>query len=124
MRYVGFHSADASTRQEVISGLQRIREELSSRQQITSQLQQAARIEVREQSLRLEGAVTDVDTALQESNLLEALQQRRLAYQRLERASGHLERQLDRWLEDLGLLAGGVLTDRAGDPSFFLGGNR
>ena len=32
--------------------------------------------------------------------------------------------EFERWLEDLGLLAGGVLTDRAGDPSFFLGGNR
>ncbi len=111
LRYVGFHSADASTRQEVISGLQRIREELSSRQEITSQLQQAARIEVREQSLRLEGAVTDADTALQESNLLEALQQRRLAYQRLERASGRLERQLDRWLEDLGFRANATGSD-------------
>jgi small-conductance mechanosensitive channel len=111
LRYVGFHSEDAGTRQEVISGLQRIRDELNSRKQITSQLQQAARVEVREQSLRLENAATDADTALQETSLLDALQQRLQAYQRLERASERLDRQLGRWLEDLGFRANTAGSD-------------
>ncbi len=111
LRYVGFHSEDAGTRQEVIAGLQRIREELNSRKQITSQLQQAARIEVREQRLRLESTATDVDVARQESSLLDALQQRLQAYQRLERTSGRLERQLERCLEDLGFRANAAASD-------------
>ena len=28
--------------------------------------------------------------------------------------------EFERWLEDLGLIRNGVLTDKAGDPTFFL----
>jgi potassium efflux system protein len=104
-RYVGFHSEDANTRQSVISGLSQSREELASRKQIVDELQQAARIAIHEQQLRLGGTSLDPDATDKDSSLYEALQQRARAYQRLQRASARMERQLDRWLDDFGFTA-------------------
>jgi potassium efflux system protein len=104
-RYVGFHSEDANTRQSVISGLSQSREELAGRKQIVDELQQAARVAVREQQLRLGGTSLDPDATDKDSSLYEALQQRARAYQRLQRASARMERQLDRWLDDFGFTA-------------------
>jgi small-conductance mechanosensitive channel len=101
-RYVGFHSEDAGTRQSVLAALSHTRDELTSRKQILNELQHAARVAVREQELRIEGAALDGDAATHESGILEALQQRVVAYQRIDLATTRMQRQLERWLDDFG----------------------
>lgn len=101
-RYVGLHSEDGATRQSVIAALGRIREELSSRKQIIDQLTQTARVAVREQESRIDGGMLDAAATAQQSAVLDALKERVRAYQRVERSSARLQRQIERWLEDLG----------------------
>jgi potassium efflux system protein len=101
-RYLGLNSPQAATRQAAIAALRRNRDDLAGRQQIIDELQQAARTEVREQELRLDGALLDSEATAHESRLLDALSERGLAYQRVDRAETRLQRQLERWLADLG----------------------
>ncbi|MBL8396507.1 MAG: mechanosensitive ion channel [Candidatus Accumulibacter sp.] len=101
-RYVGLHSADATTRQEVIGWLSRTRDELAGRQQIIDELQRAARVEAKEQELRRDGSALDADAAARNAELLATLNERVLAYERVDRLSTRLQRQVERWLEDFG----------------------
>ncbi|WP_299068487.1 mechanosensitive ion channel domain-containing protein [Accumulibacter sp.] len=101
-RYVALRSQDSTTRQAVITSLSTTRDELLSRKQLVHELQQAARLAVREQELRLSDTFLDEAASADESARLDTLKQRLLAYQRVDLAAAGLERQLDRWLQDFG----------------------
>ncbi|HRL77435.1 MAG TPA: mechanosensitive ion channel [Candidatus Accumulibacter phosphatis] len=107
-RYVALHSQDAATRQTVVAWLSRVRDELESRRQLVQQLEQGARGEVREQETRLEASAADAATAAQQAELLAALSERAMAYQRVERTATGLLRQSERWLGDLGFSGSGA----------------
>ncbi|WP_291993172.1 mechanosensitive ion channel domain-containing protein [Candidatus Accumulibacter sp. ACC003] len=101
-RFVAFSSDDAATRQAVITTLAQTSRDLASRKDLFRELQEAARMDVRQQEARLDGAVLDAATAAQESAILEALRKRVQTYQRVEIAGSRLDRQLKRWLGDFG----------------------
>jgi len=104
-RYVAFSSDDAATRQAVIVALSQASRDLASREDLFRELQESARIEVRQQEQRLDGAVLDAASAAQESAILDTLKKRVQAYQRVEVAGARLDRQLKRWLDDFGFRA-------------------
>jgi len=101
-RYVGLQSEDAATRQAVITGLSQAWSELASRKQVFDELQQAARVEVRDQELRVDAGTSDAASAAQQAELLATMKERLLAYQRVERISSRLQQQIQRWLDDFG----------------------
>ncbi|WP_313950223.1 mechanosensitive ion channel domain-containing protein [Accumulibacter sp.] len=101
-RFVGFSSDDATTRQEVLAALKRTTEDLASRRDLFRELHEGARTAATQQALRLDNASLSSSARAQESAILEALQQRALAYQRVEVAGNRLDRQVKRWLEDFG----------------------
>lgn len=102
LRYVAFRSEDAPTRQMVLAGLSRARDELASRKNLANELQKTARAAVREQELRVDSVSLDAQASARESAALDAIKQRVQAFQRLDLAGARLERQLQRWLEDFG----------------------
>ncbi|MBE2257779.1 MAG: mechanosensitive ion channel [Rhodobacteraceae bacterium] len=104
-RFVGFSSDDATTRQAVISALQRTSSDLGSRKDLFRELQDGARIAVRQQELRLENVLLTPSARAQESAILETLKKRVDAYQRVELAGTRMDRQIKRWLEDFGFRA-------------------
>ena len=107
-RYVGFQSQDAATRQAVVAWLTRTRDELESRRQLVQQLAQEARAEVREEEARIAAGTPGATTAAQQAELLAALRERSLAFERVERMGTALLRQLERWLADFGFSGSGA----------------
>ena len=104
-RALALNSPDPASRQAVISALSQIREDLASRRQILDELQQAARVELRERESRLDGATLDAEAKAQASTLLDVLKERVLAYQRVDRSETRMQLQLERWLDDFGFHA-------------------
>ena len=107
-RYVGLHSDDAASRQSVLAWLTRMREDLNSRKQIVDQLLQTAHVAVREQELRLASGTLDSTATAQQTAILDVLKERVRAFQRVERGSSRLQRQLERWLGDFGFQGKGA----------------
>ncbi|WP_300339139.1 mechanosensitive ion channel domain-containing protein [Accumulibacter sp.] len=101
-RFVAFSSDDTATRQAVITALRQTRRDISSRKDLFRELQEAARLDVRQQEQRLDEAVLDADSKARESAILETLKKRVQAYQRVEFAGSRLDSQLKRWLTDFG----------------------
>ncbi|MCM8612736.1 mechanosensitive ion channel domain-containing protein [Accumulibacter sp.] len=101
-RYVGFQAQDAATRQTVVAWLSRNRDELENRRQLVQQLAQEARADLREQEARIDAGTAGPATAAQQAELLAALRERSVAFERVERMGTTLLRQLERWLADFG----------------------
>jgi potassium efflux system protein len=107
-RYVGLQAPDAATRQTVVTWLTRARDELENRRQLVQQLAQEARAEVREEEARIAAGTAGATTAAQQAELLAALRERSLAFERVERMGTALLRQLERWLADFGFSGSGA----------------
>lgn len=97
-RYRGLASDDAQTRLAVTEALRQIRNELHARKPLIEDLQAAAQVAMREQELRIDGTSLDSAATAHETTLLDTLNQRLLAYQRINQAAERLDRQLERWL--------------------------
>jgi potassium efflux system protein len=110
-RFVGYSSDDTAARQAVLVALKRTSDELTSRRDLFNELQNGARVAVRQQALRLDNPLLSSSARAQEAAILEALEKRVQAYERLEVAGSRLYRQLNRWLADFGF------SGEAGDAS-------
>lgn len=110
-RFVALASHDAATRQAVIAALSQTRAEIDSRKRLFRELQDAARIEVRQQQLRLDGSLLDPAAAAREAAILATLKQRVENYQQVDVAGSRLAIQLDRWLDDFGFRAETTTTE-------------
>lgn len=103
-RFSGLSTSDAGVRQKVVATLSKIREEMRTRKPLFEELAAGARVAVRDQELRVDGAALDAAAAAHEAALLEVLRQRLAAYERLILAAERFDRQLDRWLSgDFGI---------------------
>ncbi len=107
-RYVGLQAQDTATRQTVVAWLTRTRDELENRRQLVQQLAQEARADLREQEARIEAGTAGPATAAQQAELLAALRERSVAFERVERMGTTLLRQLERWLADFGFSGDGA----------------
>jgi small-conductance mechanosensitive channel len=101
-RYAGLANPTGPAREEAIEIFRRLHDELESRSQIVEEEQRGARTAIRQQELRLESVLLDVEVTAHEAAILELIKKRAQAYQRVGLAASKFDRELLRWLSDFG----------------------
>ena len=101
-RYAGLANPTGPARAEAVEFFRRLHGELESRSQIVEEEQRRARSAIRQQELRLESVLLDVEATAHEAAILELIKKRAQAYQRVGLAASKFDRELLRWLSDFG----------------------